>query len=523
MTATADVSPTPADTEPKLAAERLRLMRHSVVNNLSVPITALVGIALVPIMLRALGQDNYSLWIVATSLSAILTASDLGLGWTVCRLVATDPMGCEDDHVAFVRSAGNISALMGLAAGCFLGLAGLLSGNRLHLMPLAQKAAPGVFWLVGASLLVERVSGFGSTVLAGLRRFELTNLVAAATSVVWGVAAFIVLANGGAVPAVAACLLGTSLVRCGITLALVVRLSPRYAFKPDLIRWQSVRNHVSFAFSSLMVELFSGLAWNCGPVLLGFIRGPAAAVPYYIAQKFPMAVSGMSWRSAEVLFPAASQNLDDAAKSRDILRVGSRWVPALALPFAVLLMVTAPHLLQAWIGSIPAGADSILRILAVVVVVDAVASGPFLVLWGRGAIKTILATQVGLGIGVVSLTLIGTALLGATGAALGLLVPLGAAAVLFIAAASRLCAIRPLRLLADAWRGLALPAAICAASAALLLWSGGHGRLWVMTVLAVSGLAYLIVLFGVSGNADEKRFARDVLTRFFGPFRKRST
>jgi len=520
MTDTPAVTPTPASAEPQLAAERLRLMRHAVVNNLSVPIAALVGIVLVPIMLRALGQDNYGLWVVAISLSAILTASDLGLGWSICRLVAADPEGREGDHVAFVRSAGNISALMGLAAACVLGFAGLLSGNRLHLAPMAQKAAPEVFWLVGASLLLERVSGFGSAVLTGLRRFELTNLVASSTAVLWGIAAIIALVSGGSVPAVATCLLGTSLVKCGITLAFVARLSPRYAFKPGLIRWWSVRNHVSFAFSSLLVELFSGLAWNCGPVLLGFFRGPTAAVPYYIGQKFPLAVSGMSWRSAEVLFPAASQNLNDADRSRDILRVGSRWVLALALPFAVLLFVAAPHLLQAWIGSVPAGAVPILRLLAVVVVLDAVAAGPLLMLWGRGAIKTVVATQVGFGIGVVALSTMCTFLVGAAGAALGLLVPLGAAAVVFFAGACRLCMIPPLRLLADTWRGLALPVAVCAASAELLLQLKGHGRLWVITVLAVSGLAYLAVLFGVSGNADEKHFARDILTHVFSLFRK---
>ena len=520
MTDTAAATPTPANAEPQLAAERIRLMRHAVVNNLSVPIAALVGIVLVPMMLRALGQDNYGLWIVATSLSAILTASDLGLGWSICRVVAADPEGREGDHVAFVRSAGNISALMGLAAACVLGFAGLLSGNRLHLAPMAQKAAPEVFWLVGASLLAERVSGFGTTVLAGLRRFELTNLVASSTAVLWGLAAIIVLVSGGSVPAVAACLLGTSLLKCCVILVLVARLSPRYAFKPGVIRWQAVRPQASFAFSSFLVDVLGGLAWSSGPVLLGFIRGPAAAVPYYIAQKFPLAVAGMSWRAADVLFPAASQNQNDAVRSQDTLRVGSRWVLALALPFAVLLFVAAPNILQAWIGSRPQGAVTILRILAVVVVLDAMAAGPFHVLWGRGALKTILSAQVGLGIGVVALTVILTFPLGAAGAALGMSVPVGATAVVLISAASRLCAIPGRRLLGDTWRGLALPAGVCAASVVILLQFSGYSRIWVILALAAGALAYLTTLFGVSGTADEKHFARDVLTRIFSLFRR---
>lgn len=507
------VSQTSAALESPLAAERQRLMRHAIVNNLAAPISAVVGILLVPVMLRALGQDSYSLWIIATSLAGIVAASDLGLGWGMCRVVAADPQGRGDDHVAFVRSAANIFALVGLGAGIVLGLTGLVAGHRLHLPPEALRAAPAVFWVVGASICAERLSAFGLAVLSGLRRFELINAVTGAASILWGAAALAVLINGGAVANVAVCLLGTALLKCGVTLFLVARLSPRYSFKPGSIRWLAVRHHVSFALSSLLVDVFGGLAWNCGPVLLGFIRGPAAAVPYYIAQKFPLAVSGMSWRAAEVVFPAAAQSQDDAVRSRDTLRVGSRWVLALALPFAVLLFVAAPNILQAWIGSRPTGTATILRILAAVVLLDAMAAGPLHVLWGRGAVKTILSAQAALGVGAVVLTATWTFPFGAAGAALGLLVPVGATAVVFIAAASRLCAIPTRRLMAETWRGLALPAGVCAASAALFLQFKRYDRAWVIVALVTSALVYLILLFGVSGNADEKSYARKALVR----------
>ena len=506
-----------------MAAERLRLMRHAVVNNLAAPASAVIGILLVPVMLGALGQDNYSLWIIATSLAGIVAASDLGLYWGICRVVAADPEGREADHAAFVNSAGNIYAGIGLLGGMVLGLAGISAGRRLHLPPEAEGVAPQVFWLVGVSIFMERLGAFGSAVLAGLRRFGLINLVAGSVSVLWAAGVIVVLGSGGAVPAVAGWLLATALAKGGVTLLLVARLAPRYQYRPGPVRWQAVRHHVSFALSSLLVDSLGRLAWNCGPVLLGFFRGPDAAVPFYIAQKIPVAVSGMSWRAAEVIFPAASESMNDGVTTRDTVRVGSRWVLALALPFAVLSFVAAPAILKAWIGSPPPGAVAILRILAVLAVLDAMAVGPLHVLWGRGAINAVLGTRVGQGLGVVALTVVLTSFMGAVGAALGLLLPVSAAAIIYFVAASRLCGLPVRDLMADTWRGLTLPAGVCAAGAALLLQFKGPARMWVIGVLAASLLAYAAILFGVSGNADEKHFARDALSPIVRLFGRAST
>jgi O-antigen/teichoic acid export membrane protein/protein-L-isoaspartate O-methyltransferase len=500
----------PAASESPPVSERRRLMRDAVANNLSAPVSALAGILLVPFMLKALGRDDYGLWIVATSMSGIIPAIGLGLYWSVSRVVAADPAGGEGDNADFVGSAGNVYLLTGVAGCLVIGAAGMLSGGYLHLPPVGRRTVVPVFWLVGGVLCAEQISAFGFSVLAGLRRFKLLNLIGGIANVAWAVGAVAVLVNGGSVTAVAGCQLAVSMLKCMGTMRIIARLSPKYGFRPLFFRWHAFRRHISFTASSLLMDGFSGIAWNSAPALIGFIGGSAAAVPFYVGQKFPLAVSAMGNRAAEVLYPAASENRHDLEKSGEVLRAGLRWVMALVLPFAVLLFVAAPGILHAWVGDAPPGSVIILRVMTATVLAEAVLLAPVLLLWGRGVVRPVLFAYVGQGVGVVALTTALVYRFGAAGAAWGMLVPIAASAAALFVVAARECAIDAWKLAARTWRGLLLPALACGISASSVLYFPGGGRLRVVAAMAAGGVAYMGVLFGFSGMSEEKQFARHI-------------
>jgi O-antigen/teichoic acid export membrane protein len=499
--------------EAPVIGERMRLMRDAAVNNLAVPVSAVIGILLVPVMLRALGQDNYGLWIIATSISGIVIAVDFGLSWSITRAVATGH-GCDEGDTAdFVGTALNVYLLMGVAGCLIIGVAGMLSGGYLHLPPVGRRTVILVFWLVGGSLCADQVSAFGFSVLAGLRRFKSINLIGSLLSIAWAVGAVAVLMNGGNVVAIAACQFAVAALKGVGMLWFVACLNPNIRFRPFFFRWNVLRRRSSFAASSVLMTMLSRLAWNSAPVVIGFVSGSAAAVPFYIGQKFPLAVLLIAWRAAEVLFPAASESQHDIVKGREVLRAGSRLVMVLTVPFAALLFVAAPSLLHAWLGNPPPGSVTVMRVLTATVFADTVSASPLYLLYGRGIMKPILAADAVKGGGVVALTLALVYPFGVTGAAWGMLIPIGAGSVALFVVAARLCAIDPLKLAAGTLRGLWLPVSACVVAAFSVLYFKSDGRLWVFAAVAVGGLAYLAALFGYSGNDDEKQFARDTLFR----------
>ena len=70
------------------AKERVRIMRDGVLNNLSLLASGVIGIALVPIMLKGLGSDSYGIWIAALSIAGTASLFDFGLGMCTTREVA---------------------------------------------------------------------------------------------------------------------------------------------------------------------------------------------------------------------------------------------------------------------------------------------------------------------------------------------------------------------------------------------------------------------------------------------------
>src|SRR5262249_49763303 len=129
--------------------------------------------------------------------------------------------------------------------------------------------------------------------------------------------------------------------------------------------------------------------WRSAPFLLGFIKGPAAIVPYELGGKFPMSVSSVSWQAADVLFPAASQyhGRQEASKTRQLLEVGTRGVLFFSLPLCLALFVLAPALLATWIKGSSTDAVRVLQFMSIAVLLDSAATSSIQVVWGYGRVR----------------------------------------------------------------------------------------------------------------------------------------
>ena len=91
------------------AKERVRLLRDGALNNLSLLLSGLIGIVLVPIMLKGLGAESYGVWIAAFSVMGTAGLIDFGLALGVTREAAT-ALGSDswNEAAPFIRAAGTV-------------------------------------------------------------------------------------------------------------------------------------------------------------------------------------------------------------------------------------------------------------------------------------------------------------------------------------------------------------------------------------------------------------------------------
>ena len=498
-------------------SERVRLMRDGLINNSAFLVSGLVGILLVPIMLQGLGASSYGFWIAALAVARMAGVLDLGLGWSVVReTAATGRSRTGEETALFVTSVGNVYVVLGIVGAMLIGIIGLPLSRSLDHSSAVGKIAPIVFGLAGLVFFAEHLLFFASAVLGGLRRFDLDNRIWITVALLRAAGIIALLGVGATLMAVAAWYFLATAVTAFAALRVVGRLQPRFRLLAGGFNWSPLYAHLRFGLMSMLANAASGLLWETMPLLIGVVRGPAAIVPYHIGQRFPLAVSGIVWRTAVVLFPAASEHerAMDMGRTRVVLEVGTRWIIVLALPVCLVLWILAPNLLQAWLGlgQAPPETVLVLRLTAAAVLADALGTAALHVLWGGGAARTVLLIQGAATVAGLALTLALLSRTGVVGAVWGVFLAASLASSAFLYLAARSCGTTLFDLLRGALKGMLLSTVACAATAVGITYLASPDR-WVGVVgtALVSTVAYMVSLHLRGAREEERIFTQEIL------------
>ena len=448
-------------------AERERLIWHGITNYTGFVVAALSTVVLVPVMIHGLGRQAYGLWIAMESTAALLGRIDLGLTWTVTREVAADPDGSSEQLPRLVSAAAGVYLLIGIGGWLCMAGVGAPAGR---LMAASASGAAALFAIGGAVFLFDILRVFALSILNGLRRFDLANIVVGISAIVWASGAILLLFIGRGLIAIVAWQAVSSAAITAFALLLVQRSAPRLRPRLGLMRLAPLRGHLAFSIGSQLAAIVNAAFWEVPPLVVGVLLGAPQIVSYYIGRAFPSAASAVAWRGAEVLYPAASEyeRAGNRGSTRALLDLGMRWSAVTMLPICIVLWLTAPALIRCWIGSVSGAEVTILRCLVVVELLDAVGVGPTTVLWGSGAASLVLAIGLGALTASVALCFVLISMIGVTGAAAALLLPVAGGAASCTIIAARRSGLGLGRTLLSAGQGLAFPLAACLVAAILM-------------------------------------------------------
>ena len=517
QTGSSGTAPNPAPIAGVDTKERIRLMRDGVVNYSGYVASGVAGIILVPVLLRVLGSESYGLWLAALAVSGMFGGVDFGLYWSVNKEIsATLSTTLEEETAGFVVSAGNLYFLIGLIGAAVIVGLGFPISSGLHLSARNAAVAPEVFFLVAAGYVADRMVLFANSTLSGLRRFGAMNAVTIGAALARLIGCLLLLWMGYSIVAIAICNVVVSILWAWAALRVVSTIQPRLRFRFGRFRWLSVRPHLSFGILSFLTTLAGRVIWDVAPLIIGVIRGSSAIVPYSVGRRFPVALYDVNARVAETLFPAASESMkaNDWDGTRKVLYLGTRWIQVMALPVSIVLWIMAPNLLRAWLGESLPQAALILRLTAAAVLAEALGMGAMYLLWGRGAVRSVLTVLGVVAIPSLALTVGLVRAMGEVGAAWALLASLSTSTAVFLFLGARTCQLRVAELISSTFRGLLLPAAACAACtyAAARVANPEHWMGVIASCLA-GGIIYTAVFYFTGARQEEKLFLRQALLR----------
>ncbi len=378
-------APEPADVQ----RER-KLLRDALCNNLGPIFGSLLGLLLVPLYLRALGVERYGLWISAVTLATTIGAFDAGLTYCITRAVAR---AGEEDPTPLLRAAAGALLLFGPIAAVLTASIGLSWSARLSGAAGDLALARFAFFCLAASLVAEYVLAYGMGVLRGIQRFEIANrLVVAGSLLRLGGVAVLALAGVG-LRGIATWWAIAGVTNAMTAIIVVERLARPFGFRWGYPRWSVLRSYAGFGLGSQGVDLARGWLWQLPTLAISAWSGAAAVVPYYIGQRLPHALVGLARGGAAPLFPASAEH-SGARDAGDLLRASTRWLFLFALPPCVFSIFFAPELLRWLMQAEPVAlAIAVLRVSAIAMLFEAVASGAVATLWGAGRVRDLLSVQ----------------------------------------------------------------------------------------------------------------------------------
>jgi O-antigen/teichoic acid export membrane protein len=472
----------------------------------------LVFLLITPFLVRELGLAQYGLWSLAVVSVDWTQLFDLGLREAVMKFAAAHQARAELPGLRRVaESAMFVYALIGAAVFVALALFCVVALPWLVDSPETLGQARAVILILGLSAAVSFPAGLAGTLLEGLSRFELLNLIRAGHAALR--LALVVLAlqfDLGVVGVAAAELLarlGLHATRWFFLLRLYPDLAPRpMPHRVDLSRllefglWNAIRQGSDVAMARMYEPL------------LAMFAGLSSVGAFYAGRRLASMPGEAIVPLAGVLFPLSSEM--DAGERKEALREvlfkTTKFAAAVSLPLALILAFGAKPIQTNWLGNRAPEAEAVMRVFAIGFLFVAAVMPSESILLGLGRVRLLAIAGFAHVVITIAAGIPLTKLWGAPGLAAGSLIAvLTTQFLVYGPAAARHCGVNPWRFFAKA----ILPTWIAGAPVAVMMFlAGGRIARGGMAALATWGggavVVYLAIFWRVGLDVEERAFLR---------------
>ncbi|MFN8473415.1 MAG: oligosaccharide flippase family protein [Anaerolineae bacterium] len=311
------------------------------------------GFLLTPFILRHLDTTTYGLWILVGSVVGYTALLDLGIAQAVVKYIAeyraTDEMD-EAHHLA--ATALWLYSLLGLLLAVIAFAAAPLFPRIFPVPPEQTDLAVTVVRLSGLTAAIAIPGTITTSVLRGLHRYDLVNLVSTVgTLCVMAGTVAVLLLGGGLIGIVAVNLVMTALSQIP-AVWFIHRTAPELRFGWRGARRRCVRTIVGYSSSFFVMNVAGRLENRTDEIVIGAFMSVGAVTPYSLARRLSEITEMLTDQFLKVMLPLASElhAQDDWGRLRLLYTTTSRLTLAIFLAIGCPVMILAPALLTLWVG-----------------------------------------------------------------------------------------------------------------------------------------------------------------------------
>jgi O-antigen/teichoic acid export membrane protein len=334
----------------------MRLLRRNVILIYGVyAVTLFSGLVVTPIIVGALGTEQFGIWALIGSLLGFIGLLDLGIGPSVIRFAAEQRgRGARDETSELTSTAFAIYLVLTVVT---LLLAVALAWLLPHAVEISDQyvraAQVAVVISVGTFVLRFPV-GLFSYLLAGQQRYDVLNIGNLLGAFVYFVLAVVVLyVADGELVALALITVVVAAVRLLPPLFWLKRELPELRLRRSLVTRRQANELLTFSSRNMLIQVASKVVVSTDVIVVGIIFGSVAAGVYGIPAKLFALAFGVGIASTTLLFPVLSEleGADDRERQERYLLSGVRLGVAVVVAIGLPLVFLPDRFLEAWLPS----------------------------------------------------------------------------------------------------------------------------------------------------------------------------
>ena len=307
---------------------------------------------LTPFLITKLGDERYGLWSIVMALTGYYALADLGMRASGTKHIAASHARNNPEKVnqivvtalvMYAAIAAVLLVVIGIVAWLFPTVFDI-PGERTGAMQL-------VVLLTGLNFAVSLVGQPFGSVLAALARFDISNMIGAASQILAAVCMVLVLTADHGLVGMAVVTLCVGVCTQLSLMLCILRLLPSLSLSTIHFSRSELRELFSFSVGIVTINGLRRITQFTSPIIIGVMIGPASVAIYSIAESIIGKSSGLTKGLSTVVMPITSR-LDASGNRIAILQMSiqvNRLMQSASLFMMVVFTVMGERLIDLWI------------------------------------------------------------------------------------------------------------------------------------------------------------------------------
>ena len=484
-----------------------------------------VWFLLTPFMILRLGTTQYGLWVLVASFVAYGNLASLGISSAIVKYVAEYRARGESDTASeLIATALAIYVVLGLA---MVVVALIISPIVPHVLkvPVDQRGTTSLLVIVtAAGVAVQLPASAAASVLSGIGRFDLMNLIGSLAMLTLGASFVVTLELGGNVVALSAITIPIAITFLVPTVWIIRRAAPDLRFGFRGAKRSEVRRVALFSSALFGIQVAGVVKLQSDEIVIGSALPVRFVSPYSLARRISGLPGSLAYQLVQVILPLASRlhAEGDMGRLRAVMLSGLRLTTAAFSVIGCPLIIFAAPFLRAWVGQKFASAAEITVLLTVAALMQVMMLPVSAALQGMARHRPlVIFALAGASLNLaLSIVLVGP--VGVRGVALGTLIATALEVTVVMVYASRVVTVSAREILGRALLPALGPAIPMMGALALIRYTIGPSTIPQIALAGLTGaVVYFAFYLAMPAAAEERAVAGFLLARVWRLGRRR--